>query len=98
MSLFKKFKKPANPLKHRVYIVSFSFLGWLLAYTLFSFAEYLTIAALIDDFTKNSLGLSWAQWWLVHYLALLLSSLVGLVYGFWQGNYWWGVVYEKRKK
>ena len=90
-------KQQQNPTKKKVYIACFSFLGWMLAYTIFSFVEYLWLNALIENFELNSRGLSWEQWWTIHYIVLLLVSMIGLAYGFWQGNYWWHAVYDKHK-
>ncbi|MDD4412339.1 MAG: hypothetical protein PHR00_01705 [Patescibacteria group bacterium] len=83
-----------NPIKRRIYIVGFTLLGWLLAFSIYSFGEYLWLNALVDNFDKYSHGLSWDQWWFIHYLILLVFSFGGIIYGFWQGHYWWNKVYD----
>lgn len=83
-----------SPVKRLIYIVGFTLLGWLIAFSIYSFGEYLWLNALVDNFDKYSYGLSWDQWWLIHYLILLFFSFGGIIYGFWQGHYWWDKVYD----
>lgn len=54
------------------------------------------IALLEKDFAKFSLGLTWGQLMLVHHVFSIILLVVGLVFGFRQGVYWWDKLYGSK--
>ena len=78
------------------YIVAFTFLGSLLSFLAHVGIEIGVIALLEKDFTRFSLGLTWDQLLLIHYIFTILLAAAGLVFGFYQGRYWWGRLYEHK--
>lgn len=92
------FHKKAEPkIKQYLYILLFSLLGWMVLYLFYAMLEYLVLSTLLEDFDKNSLGLTWGQWWYLNHLVAAVFSLAGITIGFLQGRYWWRVVYIDHK-
>jgi len=81
--------------KRTIYIALFSFLGILLSLIVHGVVEIWYIDRLTTDFNSYSMGYSWGEWFVIHkYFSIFLSAL-GAVFGYYQGRYWWRVVYEK---
>jgi hypothetical protein len=59
--------------------------------------EIVVINLLVKDFERYSLGLFWGQWFLVHHVGAVILLIAGVLFGLWQGQYWWNVVYVKKK-
>lgn len=83
-------------MKKIIYIISFTFLGLLLQILVHAGIEILYIKMLGKDFDKYSLGLSWNQLVTVHYIGSILLVIAGILFGFWQGKYWWKRLYENK--
>ncbi len=84
-------------MKKIIYLILFTFLGFLLQLLIHSLLEVFYIGKLVTDFQKYSLGQTWAWWYSFHIYATVVLSLVGLIFGWWQGRFWWRKVYEKRE-
>jgi len=84
-------------MKKIIYIICFSFLGVLLQFLIHAGIEVLYIKLLLSDFQKYSLGFSWDQWFLIHFIATIILLVIGILFGFWQGMYWWKRLYENKK-
>ncbi|PIS05095.1 MAG: hypothetical protein COT81_02925 [Candidatus Buchananbacteria bacterium CG10_big_fil_rev_8_21_14_0_10_42_9] len=84
-------------MKKTIYIIAFSFLGILISFLVHYGIEYPVIFLLITNFETFSLGLSWDTWFLVHHVGTVILLILGASAGFFQGRYWWRVIYiEKR--
>lgn len=81
--------------KRVVYILAFVFLGFLLQLLIHAGIEVVIIRLLLTDYQRYSLGWNWAEWVLVHHVATVLLLLAGLAFGWWQGRYWWRVLYSE---
>ena len=81
-------------MKKIFYIASFTFLGILLQFLIHGIVEIWYINLLTKDFSKYSLGFSWDQWFLIHHIATVILLVAGILFGFWQGKYWWKRLYE----
>lgn len=84
-------------MKKEIYIISFTFLGFLLQLLIHGLVETWYIGLLVSDFPRYSLGLSWSQWFLIHHAATVVLFAMGILFGFRQGKYWWRRIYEERK-
>lgn len=84
-------------MKKIFYIISFTFLGLLLQILVHAGIEKGYIGLLVGDYDKYSFGLSWDQLVLVHHVASIVLVIIGILFGFWQGKYWWKRLYENKK-
>jgi len=80
-------------MKRAVYVGLFTILGVLVSFLIHGLLEIGIVHLLVTDFASYNLGLSWAQWFAVHRWGSLLQLIVGVAIGFWQGIYWWNVLY-----
>ena len=83
-------------MKKKIYIILFIFLGILLQFLIHSLVETWYIGLLISDFPKYSLGFSWPQWFIIHHIGTVILFVAGVLFGFWQGKFWWRRIYEKK--
>ncbi len=83
-------------MKRLVYIISFSFLGLLLGFLIHSVIEIAGIDLLVGDFEKYSLGFSVNNWFFIHKIWAGITLGGGLLFGFFQGKYWWRVLYKNK--
>lgn len=82
-------------MKKTAYIASFTFLGILLQLIIHGLVEVWYVGLLLKDFSKYGLGLSWNNWFLIHHIATVILLILGILFGFWQGKYWWRKIYEE---
>jgi len=82
-------------MKKKIYITLFVILGIFLQLLIHGLVEIWYIGLLINNFQKYSLGLSWPQWFLIHHIATVILFIAGVLFGFWQGKFWWKRIYEK---
>lgn len=83
-------------LKKIIYVALFTALGMLVSFILHALAEIWYIGLLALNFKKYSMGLSWANLYLAHYVFSLLFLLLGFLGGFFQGLFWWQVLHSKK--
>lgn len=84
--------------KRVIYIAAFIVLGILLQQLVHAGVEIVVINLLVTDFERYGLGLSWNAWYLIHSVVGIGLLLGGIVFGWWQGVYWWRKIYiEKRR-
>jgi len=84
-------------MKKIIYIICFVVLGVIVQFLVHAGIEILCINLLLNDFQKYSLGLSWDQWFIVHYIGTVVLLIAGILLGFWQGIYWWERLYKNKK-
>jgi len=84
-------------MKKLIYILSFVALGILLQFLLHAWLEMWYIGLLTNNFDKYGLGLSWDFWFIIHYFFTIVLFMAGGIFGFWQGQFWWERIYEKKK-
>ena len=84
-------------MKKRIYITAFVLLGVLLQFLVHGLVEQWYIGLLIDDFGAYSFGLSWQQWFFVHQSGTLVLLIIGILFGFWQGTFWWKKLYVDKR-
>ncbi|MFA5742473.1 MAG: nuclease-related domain-containing protein [Candidatus Paceibacterota bacterium] len=81
--------------KKAVYISLFVFLGIELQFLVYFLIEAGHIALMNNDFQKYSLGMS-LDWWLSAYsMGAIVFFFLGALFGFFQGQHWWEIIYEK---
>tara|TARA_Y100000310_G_C20700785_1_gene829663 strand:+ start:140 stop:433 length:294 start_codon:yes stop_codon:yes gene_type:complete len=87
-----------NSLKKNIYIILFTFFGGLLGFFLHMLLEIFYInTLLISDYTVYNFGLSWGELVLVHVLFTLGLTGGGSIFGFFQGRYWWNIIYVEKR-
>lgn len=84
-------------MKRRIYIAAFTFFGILLQFLIHGVVERWYIGLLVRDFETYGFGMSWAQWFFVHHLATVVLLVGGILFGFWQGIFWWRKIYEQQR-
>ncbi|MAF43577.1 MAG: hypothetical protein CMI54_05340 [Parcubacteria group bacterium] len=82
-------------MKKKIYIILFTFLGILLQLLIHGLVETWYIGFLIGNFPKYSFGFSWSQWFTIHHIGTVVLFIAGVLFGFWQGKFWWKRIYEK---
>jgi len=83
-------------MKKRIYITAFTFFGFLLQFVIHGLVERWYIGLLVRDFGTYSFGLSWEQWFFIHHLGAVILLIGGIIFGYWQGTYWWEKLYENK--
>jgi len=84
-------------MKKTIYIILFTFLGILLQLLVHALVEIWYINLLNADFSRYSLGFSWSQWFLIHHVLTVVLLILGALFGFWQGKFWWPRLYERKQ-
>jgi hypothetical protein len=84
-------------MKKIVYVALFTFLGILLQLLVHGVLERWYIGLLVSDFSKYGLGFSWGQWFIIHHIGTVILFIAGVLFGFWQGKFWWRRIYEKKE-
>ena len=85
-------------MKKFIYIFLFIILGILLSTILHAAIEIPVIYLLVSNFEKYSLGLRWADWYLVHHIGTAILLLGGIILGAFLGFKFWKKIYEKESK
>ena len=80
-------------MKQVLYIILFTLLGVLLQFLVHALIEIWYIHRLLANFQKYSLGFSWHEWLLVHRGGAIVLFIAGVIFGLWQGSYWWKKIY-----
>jgi hypothetical protein len=84
-------------MKKKIYIGLFIFLGLLLQFLIHAIIEISYIVLLRANFEKYSFGFSWEQLYLIHHIGTIVLIFCGVLFGLWQGKFWWHKVCEKKK-
>ena len=84
--------------KKFIYISLFVVLGILLQFILHAVLEIWYINLLTSNFAKYSLGFTWDEWYVVHHVFTAILVILGIIFGYFTGNYSWKKVYKKRKQ
>jgi len=84
-------------MKKRIYIVLSIILFFLLSFVVHAIIEIGTISLLTKDFQKYGLGLSWADWFAVHYAGTIILLILAVVAGYFIGQRWWNYIYVQKK-
>jgi hypothetical protein len=82
-------------MKKKIYIILFTIFGILLQFLIHGLIEVWYIGLLTSDFIKYSFGLSWSQWFMIHYVITFVLLIAGALFGFFSGNFFWHKIYEK---
>jgi hypothetical protein len=85
-------------MKKSVYILGFTFLGFLAQWLVHGAVEIWYIRLLAADFDRYSLGLTWPDWFLIHHFGTLVLLVLGTAVGYWQGRFWWPKIYPVRSR
>jgi hypothetical protein len=85
-------------MKKIAYIALFGFLGVLVSTLLHAVIELKVLHFLLTDFSQYNLGMSWSQWFTVHFWGSIVLLLLGIGIGIWQGVYWWQRLYGSDSK
>lgn len=83
--------------KRTIYIALFTVLGIMVSFLIHAGIEIPVIFLLVKDFDRYGLGLTWDQWYMIHHIGAILLFILGVVGGFFQGKYWWEVIYVQKK-
>ena len=84
-------------IKKIAYITCFIILGILVSFLVHAGIEIPVINLLIRDFDTYSLGLTWWQWQMIHDVGTVVVLILGIIIGYWQGVYWWNIMYVQKK-
>lgn len=85
----------SKSLKKKIYLILFIILGIVLSFLIHAGIEVWYIDLLVSDFGKYGFGLGWRDWYFIHSVLTILLIVLGAMFGFRQGKYWWRVLYEK---
>lgn len=83
-------------MQKKIYIVLFTVLGILLQFLVHAIVEIWYVGLLLQDFQKYGFGFSWNQWFFIHHIGTVILLVVGALFGFWQGKFWWRKIYKER--
>ena len=85
-------------MKRIIYISSFVILGILLQHIIHTVIEIWYIKLLLSDFKKYGFGLSWNIWFIIHYVYGAILFIIGILWGYRMGMYFWPKLYDKSGK
>ncbi len=85
-------------MKKKIYIFLFSILGALVGFLAKGLVELKAIELLLFNFEKYSFGMSFENIVILHNAFSFLALFLGALVGFFQGKYWWRILYEKKTK
>lgn len=85
-------------MKKFIYRLLAVILGILLGFMVHASIEMAVIELLMRDFSRFGLGLTWAQWYMIHGLWTIITLAGGALFGWWVGGRWWQFVYIKLKR
>jgi hypothetical protein len=83
-------------MKKKIYIILFAIFGVLLQFLIHGLVEIWYIGLLTSDFSKYGFGLSWHQWFVIHYVATVILIILGALFGFFAGKFFWHKIYENK--
>jgi len=75
-------------MKKQIYIVLSVILFILLSFLIHATLEIGMISFLTKDFQKYGLGLSWADWFAVHYVGTIILLVLAIIAGYFIGQRW----------
>jgi len=84
-------------MKKQIYIVLSVILFILLSFLIHATLEIGMISFLTKDFQKYGLGLSWADWFAVHYVGTIILLVLAIIAGYFIGQRWWNYIYIQKK-
>lgn len=82
--------------KKKIYVILFTVLGIILSFLVHAIIEMWYIDLLLSNFPKYGFGMNWSFWYNFHHIATILLFALGSLLGYFQGKYWWRILYEKR--
>ena len=82
-------------MKKNFYILAFIIFGALLQFIIHAVVEIWYIGLLLENFPRYNLGFSWDQWFWIHHIATVFLFVAGVLFGFWQGKFWWKNLYVR---
>ena len=81
-----------------MYIILFSIAGALFGFFIHMVFEIWYINTLLfPSYETYSLGLSWNGILFLHALLVFVLTISGGIIGFYQGKYWWRIIYVEKK-
>ncbi|MEJ0021094.1 MAG: hypothetical protein WDN47_00755 [Candidatus Doudnabacteria bacterium] len=84
-------------IKRPIYLIAFTFLGFLLGLLIEAIVEFYYTTLLLADFNRYSFGLSWADLTQIRDFFAVLVFLASAWWGYRAGIYWWHQIYELNK-
>ena len=81
--------------KKILYVSLFVLLGALVSFIVAALLETLIIAALVTNFERFNLGLSWKEWIYISRTCGAVILFSGALLGYLKGVAWWRIVYKK---
>lgn len=84
-------------MKKTIYIISFTVFGILLQLLMHAIIEVFYINLLLQNFSKYGFGLSWNQWFVIHYIGTIILLIAGILFGFRSGKFFWRKIYERKQ-
>lgn len=83
-------------MKKYIYIFCFVVLGIILQQILHTVIEMGYISLLLRDFDKYGFGWSWDTWFMIHHVYTLILFIIGILWGYWMGKYFWPKLYDEQ--
>src|SRR4030042_4814698 len=84
-------------MKKIIYICLATVLMVLLSFIIHALLEMGVIYLLTNDFSRFGLGLSWGQWFLIHYIFTIILLVLAVAAGYFVGQRWWKYIYIDKK-
>jgi hypothetical protein len=85
-------------MKKKIYIFFVVILVVLVQFLLHALVELPVTKLLYLDFATYSLGFSWATWFLIHHVFVVLLFLIAIPVGVALGHHWYRLVYIEGKR
>lgn len=83
-------------MKRALYISLFTLLGIMVSFLVHGALEIPALAWLTSDLSRYETSWLWQHWQVVHNTVSWILLLSGAVVGFWQGVYWWNMLYVRK--
>ena len=80
-------------MKKGIYIFLFVVLGVMLSQLLHSLIEIPVLKVLTDNPDTN-----WGTWRMAHKIGGMILTLLGIIFGYLQGQKWWQIIYVEKSE
>jgi polyferredoxin len=84
-------------MKKIIYICLAIVLMILISFIIHALLEMGVIYLLLKDFVRFGFGLSWPQWFFIHYIFTVALLILAVVFGYFVGQRWWNYIYPVKQ-
>jgi len=97
-SIHQNHKKCYNVFMKKAFCITFFISVWIfLPLLVFGIMARFYVALLAKDFPSYNFGFSWNELFVLQDRLSIVLPIIGIIFGLWQGFYWWDKKYKFEK-